>query len=81
MPPSFVNYSSYENGLWVIPPNQVIDPVNDTITFSTDGFSPYALAAVPEPGTLRLLAVAVTGVIAYTCRRRKRPALQLTKLD
>jgi hypothetical protein len=61
----------YENGLWVLPPNQVIDPVNDTITFTTDGFSPFALSTVPEPSSLILLSIATIGLLAHAWRRRK----------
>ena len=63
----------FENGSWVTPPNQVIDPVNDTITFTTDGFSPFALSAVvPEPGTLTLLFSALLGLAGAAYLRRRR---------
>ena len=46
-----------ENGIWVMPPNQVVDPVTDTITFTTDRFSPFLISNVPEHSTWALLAV------------------------
>jgi uncharacterized protein YjbI with pentapeptide repeats len=70
LPLSDLYIEHYENGSWVIPPNQVIDPINDTITFSSDGFSPYALAAVPEPGTLALLAASAIAAFSAWLRRR-----------
>ncbi len=60
----------FMNGAWVIPTNQVIDPLNDTITFVTDSFSPFMLAQVPEPNTLVLAASGFAGLIAFGWRRR-----------
>jgi hypothetical protein len=48
-PLSSLYIAHYTNGAWVIPPNQVIDTVADTITFTTDSFSPFILAAAPLP--------------------------------
>ncbi len=60
----------YVNGTWVIPPNQVIDPVADTITFSTDSFSPFIVAQVPEPSSLVLFGLSFIGLLASIRRRR-----------
>lgn len=54
----------YENGVWVVPPNQTVDFTGDTITFETDGFSPFILAAVPEPSSLLLVMI---GFVAIAC--------------
>ena len=35
----------------------------DYASFTVTGFSSYAISAVPEPGTLALLAVAVLGFV------------------
>lgn len=40
-------------------------------SFTATGFSGYAMVAVPEPGTLALLAVGLMGVMAYARRKRK----------
>ncbi len=59
----------YTGGIWVAVANEVIDPVADTITFTTDSFSPFMLGvAVPEPSTLILAALG--GVALLTYRRR-----------
>ena len=69
-PVSDIYVEHYENGSWMIPSNQVIDTNNDTITFSTNGFSPFVLAAVPEPSTLALLGVGAVALIGWVWRRR-----------
>jgi len=70
LPLSDLYVEHYENGSWVIPPNQVIDPIHDTITFNTGGFSPYVLATVPVGGSLALLSAA--SFVAFAAWRRKR---------
>ena len=59
---------------WIPPPGQVVDPVGDTITFTTDSFSPFMLGEVPEPGTLVLLGIGALGLLA--CARRERSAFR-----
>ncbi|MCE5268235.1 MAG: PEP-CTERM sorting domain-containing protein [Planctomycetaceae bacterium] len=42
-------------------------------SFTVSGFGSYALTAgVPEPGTLGLLLVSGSALLAYVCRRRRR---------
>ena len=61
-------------GSWVIPSNQVIDQTDDTITFVTDSFSPFVLAATPEPSSAVLLGFGAIGLGAMAIRRsRRRP--------
>ena len=61
----------YTNGGWTIPSNQVVDTVNDTITFTTDSFSPFMLAvATPEPSTYVLALLGLGGLLAAARRRR-----------
>jgi len=47
----------------------IVDPIANTITFTTDSFSPFVLGvAIPEPTTLVLAAFALCGV--FTRRHR-----------
>jgi threonine dehydrogenase-like Zn-dependent dehydrogenase len=39
-------------------------------SFTATGLSGYAMTAVPEPGTLALLAAGLFGLLAYAWRRR-----------
>lgn len=39
---------NYHNGGWVVPPNQSVDPEENTISFETDQFSPFMLGVVTE---------------------------------
>jgi PEP-CTERM motif len=59
----------FEDGQWVIPPDQVINPAADTITFETDGFSPFVLATVPEPPALLLAMIGLVGIAALRLGR------------
>jgi fibronectin-binding autotransporter adhesin len=40
-------------------------------SFTATGLSGYAMSAVPEPGTLALLAAGLFGLLAHACRKRK----------
>ncbi|MFZ1933982.1 MAG: PEP-CTERM sorting domain-containing protein, partial [Thermoguttaceae bacterium] len=40
-------------------------------SFTATGLSGYAMVAVPEPGTLALLAGGFVGLLAYAWRRRR----------
>jgi probable HAF family extracellular repeat protein len=70
VPLSSLQIEHFENGSWVIPSNQVVDPINDTITFTTDSFSPFALSTVPEPSTLVFLGIGAISLLGYAWRRR-----------
>jgi hypothetical protein len=63
----------YENGAWVVPTGQVVDTVAHTITFQTDGFSPFVLAQTPEPSALVLLSMGVVALWAYRRTGAVRP--------
>jgi hypothetical protein len=41
-------------------------------SFTANGLSGYAMVAVPEPGTLALLAAGLMGVLAYAALERSR---------
>jgi len=62
----------YTGGEWVLL-NGVVDPVNHTITFDTDSFSPFGVGALPEPSTIGLAGIGLVG-LAVTVRRRRRAA-------
>ncbi len=46
-----------------------VDPLNSTITFYADNLSPFAVGAVPEPGTYALL-LAGLALVAWQVRRK-----------
>lgn len=48
-----------------------VDPFNHTITVSTNGFSPYAVGAVPEPGTWATMLSGLC-LVGLTLGRRRR---------
>ncbi len=56
----FVNHNHWEKVA-----NEVIDPVNHTISFTTTSFSPFVLAPVPEPSTAVLAVIGLAGLIAW----------------
>ncbi len=59
----------YTGGSWVAVANEVVDPVDGTITFTTVSFSPFVLGvAVPEPSSLVLAVLA--GLAWLTYRKR-----------
>ena len=59
----------FDEGEWV-EMRGIVDMDANTITVLTDSFSPFLLSPVPEPGTMSLLALGLSG-LAY--RRRRRP--------
>ena len=61
----------YTNGAWVRPANQVVDTVNDTITFTTDSFSPFMLADIPSPEASSFALLGL-GSLALTVVTRRR---------
>ena len=67
----------YTNGAWVLPANQVVDTVNDTITFTTDSFSPFMLADIssPEPSSVVLLGLGALALAAAARRRMRARAV------
>ena len=69
-------HRALQNGQWVVPPGQVVNTSNDTITVQVTGFSPFALGAktVPEPSTFVLLAAGAIGFVGYRRRRRSAKA-------
>ncbi|HZZ44935.1 MAG TPA: DUF3466 family protein [Tepidisphaeraceae bacterium] len=66
--PSDLRIYHYEHGQWILPDNEIVDTLNHTISFQSEGFSPFALglANLPEPTCLSFLAF---GAIA--CFRRR----------
>ena len=46
--------------------------ISNPLVISDSGFD-YVNPAVPEPGTLALLAVGLIGLLAYVWRRRRVP--------
>ena len=69
-PASLVIYH-WDGSEWTVPPGQVVDPVADTITFTTDSFSPFMLGEVPEPGTLVLLGSGALSLAGRVLRKRR----------
>lgn len=63
-----VRIRHFVDGVWVTPAGQIVDTVNNTITFSTDSFSPFVLSTVPEPSSCMLAVIGVAALIAV--RRR-----------
>lgn len=68
--PADLRIYHFENGQWILPDNEVVDTVNHTISFQSQGFSPFALGvvSVPEPASFSLLVLAATPLL----RRRRR---------
>lgn len=58
----------FAGGQWV-PLASSVDPQADTITVSTNSFSPFALGVVPEPATLATVGLAA--LMACISRRRR----------
>ena len=69
-PESQLRIEHYENGQWIIPAGQVVDTSAHTITFQTDGFSPFVLSQVPEPASGIMMAVSALGLVALRKARR-----------
>jgi hypothetical protein len=62
----------FTNGAWV-PLAGSVNTSADTITVTTDSFSPFALAVVPEPSIALIPLVALLGV-RHWVRPKRRPA-------
>jgi hypothetical protein len=69
VPASALEIGHYVNGAWVLILPTSVDPVADTITFQTDSFSPFVLAAVPEPSSMMLAAFGVVSLVGATLWR------------
>ncbi len=60
----------YTDGGWNPVANETINTLTDTITFTTDSFSPFILGtAVPEPSSFVLMTL---GASALFCHARRR---------
>ena len=58
----------YIDGVWDIPPNQIVDLLANTVTLTVDDFSPFALTAVPVPPAVYMLGSAMA--LLWARRRR-----------
>jgi PEP-CTERM motif len=64
-PESELRIEHYENGQWVVPAGQIVDTTAHTITFQTDGFSPFVLSQVPEPASGVLLGLGALAMLGW----------------
>jgi len=60
----------FDNGMWTAL-GGTVDTAANTISVLTPGLSPFAVGLVPEPSTMALAIIALTGLTVQTVRRRK----------
>jgi hypothetical protein len=70
--PSSLVIWHYTNGGWNPVANETVDPIADTITFTTSSFSPFILG-VPEPSSIVLAGAGLVRLSIFA-RRRSRGA-------
>jgi T5SS/PEP-CTERM-associated repeat protein len=62
----------YDSSAWTEYPTTDLTYDGTFASFTATGLSGYAMVAVPEPGTLALLAAGLIGLLAYAWRRRRQ---------
>lgn len=70
--PSQLQIWHFTSGEWVAVANEVVDASTNTITFTTDSFSPFVLGVVPEPSSAVLAALGLITLVTYGRQRTRR---------